>query len=297
MTSPPALDAVFRDALGPEASREEGLTTADLEARWAQGRAAWPGVELDAVAFVQGLATRATPDVPLAEHAADLYLACACANGSPAALAAFERAFGSTIDQSAARVDPSPTFRDELMQVLRQQLFVGPGDKPPKIAEYGGRAPLRSWLRVVAKRAALNLRRGSERSNPSAHSLHDDAAVATDAAPELAYMKALYKDHFEEAIRVAFRGLSSRDRTLLRLHLSERMTLAQLGAVYDVSHSTIARWLTIARDMLVTEMRKALAARLTLTSSEYESVVALVRSQLDVQLVELLQSSSGRIPK
>jgi RNA polymerase sigma-70 factor (ECF subfamily) len=133
--------------------------------------------------------------------------------------------------------------------------------------------------------------RRSERSDEAAH----DAAMAGDAAPELAYMKALYKERFEAATRDALGARPARDRTLLRLHLGERMTLEQLGAAYDVSHATARRWLIAARDALVTEVRRVLTERLGLSPSEYESVAAMVRSQIDVQVVELLRS--GAVPR
>jgi len=283
-----ALDAVFREALGD--AQAAVPPAPELEARWRAARAAWPGVELSAEAFVRRLAELCRPEPPPAEHAPDVYIALACANGDAAALSAFDGMLATVVAQAVGRVDASRSFLDEVAQVLRQKLFVAQGeDAPPKILEYAGRAPLRSWLRVVAKRAALNLRRGVRRDAPEEHA-PGDVAMAAQAAPELAYMKALYKDRFEAATRDALRALPSRERTLLRLHLAERMTLVQLGAVYDVSHATAARWLTAAREKLVAAVRGALMEQLGLSPSEFESMAALVRSHLDVQVVELLQS-------
>src|SRR5512134_2892984 len=60
-------------------------------AAWASGRAAWPDVNVDPVAF--GARLRAIlDDGGLAEvRADDVYLAVACVAGQPAALAAFEQ--------------------------------------------------------------------------------------------------------------------------------------------------------------------------------------------------------------
>jgi RNA polymerase sigma-70 factor (ECF subfamily) len=271
------------------------LSQADVAALWRAARAAWPGVELSEGAFAQRLAQLASPEQPPAEHAAEVYLALACANGDPAALAAFEAAFSGVIAQTVARVDASATFRDEVTQVLRQKLFVALDDEqPPKILQYAGRAPLRSWLRVAAKRTALNLRDTARHDAPAEAGDGTDAAMAGSAAPELAYMKALYKDRFEAATRDALRALVPRQRTLLRLHLGERMTLMQLGAAFDVSHATAKRWLEAARDTLVVAVRRALVGHDALSPSEFESVAALVRSQLDVQVVELLRSVEAK---
>jgi hypothetical protein len=52
---------------------------------------------------------------------------------------------------------------DELRQNVRERLFLGTPDAPPRIASYSGEGDLRHWVRVVAMRAALNLTRGPER--------------------------------------------------------------------------------------------------------------------------------------
>src|SRR5580658_632485 len=62
-----------------------------LAARYEQGRAAWPQVVLAPVDFAAHLGRCAREqDDPVRfldqVHAADLYLACACAQGNPAAL-------------------------------------------------------------------------------------------------------------------------------------------------------------------------------------------------------------------
>jgi len=290
--TPKPLDAIFREALGDAAESREIPAAADLDARLAAGRAAWPDIAVDEARFVRALATHADPELPPHAQMPDVYLACACAAGNPTALAAFDRLCAGDIASAASRVDPSASFRDEVAQLLRHQLFLAFGDRPPKIAEYAGRAPLRSWVRVVAKRIALMLRRSGGREEPS-DSISTDAEMAAGVSPELDYMKRLYKVHFEVSIRHAFAALSPRARTLLRLYVSDRLTLKQLGVVYEVSHATIARWLAAARDDLVTEMRKALSERVALSSGEYESVVALVRSQLDMQLHELLRSQEA----
>jgi hypothetical protein len=70
------------------------------------------------------------------------------------------------------------------------------------------------------------------------------------------------------------------------------MTLAQLGAVYDVSHATAARWLSAAHETLVTTVRRWLTARLPLSPSELDSVAALVRNTVDLRVADLLGSTS-----
>lgn len=93
---------------------------------------------------------------------------------------------------------------------------------------------------------------------------------------------------FETAIERALTRLSVRDRTLLRLHLAERLSIDALGAMYSVSRATAARWLAAARGALAQGVRDDLRARLHIPDSELDSLIAVVRSQLDVSVLRRL---------
>ena len=86
----------------------------------------------------------------------------------------------------------------------------------------------------------------------------------------------------------ALSRLGDRERTLLRLHVGERMSIDHLGAMYRVNRATAARWIAAARESLVEGARGEIRARLRLGESEYQSIIALVRSQLDVSIVRHL---------
>src|SRR5581483_4498624 len=92
----------------------------------------------------------------------DLYLACACARGVPAALAALDRAVLLRVPAFICRVSTDAAFADEVRQQLRERLLVAPPGGAPKIAEYGGAGALHAWVRVAALRTALNLRRNRD---------------------------------------------------------------------------------------------------------------------------------------
>src|SRR5438876_233997 len=125
------------------------------------GRSAWPDLSLDRATFERFLEERVAlgvaPEKTRAQ-AADLYLACACAHGAAGAVERFDRAHLAGLAAVVARVDPSPAFTDEVRQRLRTKLFVAEAGAIPKIAEYTGRGPLLSWVRVAALRTALNLK-------------------------------------------------------------------------------------------------------------------------------------------
>jgi RNA polymerase sigma-70 factor (ECF subfamily) len=268
-----------------------GDVEGELVARFDAGRAAWPDVHVDAPRFAAHVGERTTDALPPLALAADLYLACACAAGSSAAIGAFDRAFRDDVAGVVRRTDPSPSFVDEVMQALNVRLFVKTGDARPAIEQYAGRASLRGWVLTAAKRIALNLRRAK---GDQAHDEIDSGVreLGGVAGPEMALLKARYKAEFEESLRAGLATLSDRDRSLLVLHLVNGLTLSQLAPMYGVSVTTIFRWVSAAREALFEGTRAALTTRLRLSPSEYESILALVRSQLDVSVAQLF---AGRV--
>jgi len=257
---------------------------AELHARLEAGRAAWPAVALAPAAFVRHLAERTVgAALPGLDRAADLYIACACTEGAPLAVDAFHKAFRGDIAGAVARVDASPAFIDDAVQAVSERLFVRADRARPRIADYAGRASLRGWLSAVAKRTALNLRRNKDDQGHEPVS-STASALGASAGPEIALLKARYKVEFEAAIRASMASLPPRDRTLLLLHLVDGLTLPQIAAMQNVSRATVTRWLAAARDALHDGTRRDLVGRLRLSPSEFESIAALVRSQVDVSL-------------
>jgi RNA polymerase sigma-70 factor (ECF subfamily) len=263
------------------------LAAMELERFLAAGKAAWPGLPLDDERFVRHVAERETAEgAPLLDHAGDMYLACACAYGVAGAHAAFEQRYGAVIRRAAARKNSGDAFVEEAAQRLREQLFVA-AEGLPKIAQYRGRSPLQAWLTLAASRAALMLLRGDARRREATGGGGEALAGAGDQ--ELAFLKQRYAPAFSSALAEAFTQLSNTERTLLELHIVGRASIDELGALYKVGRSTAARWIAAARDKLVEGTRSELRRRLGLSDSEYESLAGLVRSQLDVSVVRLLE--------
>jgi len=219
------------------------------------------------------------------QRSGDLYVACACMEGLPGALRAFDRTFRGDVGRAIARTDSSAAFLDELMQVLAMKLFVKTDDGPPAIAEYGGRANLRGWLSTVARRAALNLKRGKA-NRDHAELTSGVKEVGAAAGPDLALLKARYKGEFETSIRAAWAGLPELERSMLLLHLVNKMTLPQLATMHGVSRATVTRRLAAAREALVEATRRDLIERLQVSPSEYESLMVLLQSQLEVSIAQ-----------
>jgi RNA polymerase sigma-70 factor (ECF subfamily) len=280
----------FTAGLPPGVGAPAGDLEAVLGAFHEAGRAAWPTIEVDPSALCRWLAARAAPPaatLPDPALAGDAYLACACAEDAPGALCAFDRAFGPMIGRVLARVDASPSFVEDAAQAVLEKLFAAPPGAQAKIAEYAGRAPLRVWLRAVTVRTALNLRRGRAPAPHDAVDADDERLLAgAGVDPEIRLAKARFKAELEDAVRAAVARLSSRERTLLRLHLVDGLSIDVLGAHHRVGRSTAARWLAAAREALREHTRAELAARLG--PVDLASVAAFVRSQLELSARGLL---------
>jgi RNA polymerase sigma-70 factor (ECF subfamily) len=255
------------------------------------GRAAWPDLVLDFDAFQRSFGRHfASESPPNPAYAQDIYLACACATGVHGAALAFDRTHAGVMAAAVASVDASPAFVDEILQDVRERLLVPKEGRAPKIAEYAGRASLKSWLSAVAVRAAISRRRrmGDRRHDPFTN--EGDRRLASDS-PELACLRNRYKDVFEHAVRSAIERLCAKDRMLLRLNVVDGMSVDKLARAYGVGRSTAARWLASARATLFDQVRSEIRRTVPLTSSELESLGAAIGSQLDVSVGTLLAAT------
>ncbi len=302
MGEPASLSQILLARLEPRRARElapradsieSALRTAD-----AAGRAAWPDVPLDAEAFAAHVAdrVRGRADVEgaiAALHAADLFLACACSLGIPAALAQFERVQLARVPALVRRIDASPAFADEVAQAMREAFLVPARGAGRRIAEYSGRGALSNWVRVVAVRTALRIcaerRRASVPLDGEA-----EGKLPGVVDPELDYLKVRYRRAYEEAVEAALAALPDRDALLLKLHYVDGLNIDRIGALFGMHRSTVARWRTRIRRSLLASTREQLRLHVPLTDSEFESLLALVRSQLVVSIRTALRRPSAQ---
>jgi RNA polymerase sigma-70 factor (ECF subfamily) len=289
MSAPdPALSELFLAACAgpfPAASLAE-----DLASRITLARQAWPALAVDDAAFVRHLARHAgEADLPPVENAAELFLACACAENVAGAAAAFGAAYRPILERAVARVDRGSV--EEGVQIVLVSLLVGEPPDPPRIATYAGRSTLRAWLATVATRATLKLhRRRDDQPHDSVGGLVD-AFVAE--APEIALAKARHGPDLAAAFVAALGALEPRARVLLQLHHARGWSVDRIGAFYRVGRSTAARWVAAARDALLEGAKGRLKAQLDLTTTEMESLVALLRSNVELSLLRMLDDDGA----
>ena len=74
------------------------------------------------------------------------------------------------------------------------------------------------------------------------------------------------------------------------------MNIDEIGALYNVHRSTIARWRAACREALAERTRAILVAELNISTEDLDSLVRLIQSQFDVSLYRLLESSGDAPP-
>jgi len=220
-------------------------------------------------------------------HTADLLLACAAARGITEAVAEVDSRYIRPLPFILGSVGALPVDADTVCSILRAKLLVGEPGQPPRIATYGGRAPLGAWIAIAAQRTAISL----DRREGALQRAHDRAmaeAISPDSNPELRHIKARYKDAVEAAFKDALAELPDRDRALLRLGLVGGLSLEAIAASYNVNASTVSRWLAKVRQGLLDRTLTRLRQRLLLSDPEAASIARLVTSQIDISVVRFL---------
>jgi RNA polymerase sigma-70 factor, ECF subfamily len=296
-----ALSATFlRELAGtkpgePPAAVQPDLTLeADLAVACGRGHAAFRALPLDDLTFVKRLArsikmSGADRKAISALAIEDLFLASACLAGIEGAAAAFNARHGATIRGTIARIVRGAD-NGEVEQQLVAELLVGSAAAPPKIGSYAGKAPLDRWLGVAAQRAALMWLRENRTEARARDGAAAEPAANGNTHPEMAFLKDRYRRDFEQALKDSLARLPERERTLLRLHLVNGVSVEKIGRMFAVSQPTASRWLAAARETLLDDIKATLGSRLGASSQELASLAGMVASRLDLSLSMLLRA-------
>jgi RNA polymerase sigma-70 factor (ECF subfamily) len=256
------------------------------------GRTTWPGVHVCASDFAnhltQHLGVSPEAAAALQAQAGDLYLAVGAARGDATAISIIDRTCIAQVDAALHGMLP-PSEIDDLKQQLRQRLFVGTSGRP-KLLDYAGRGELRAWVRASAVRAAISVLRSQKREHVHRHELWM-AAPEIGLDPTIEHLRPRLQAEFRAAFEAALGSLATRERNLLKHHFLDGLSADELATLYQVHRATAFRWLTRARERLLSQTRQVLAARLSLRRSQLDSIMRLVDSQLEISVVRLFAAA------
>lgn len=259
-----------------------------------KARAARPEIDVDDADFVRHVGTLLAANTDPVQaldglRGDELLVACGCTLGNVAAHRVFEAEYLPEAKRILARAG-HPTDEQEFLQRLRDRLLIRDGDKPSRIAAFSGRGELKNWVRIAAHRLVVD---GYRKGHDPTVSKEADATEAIASAapdPELAALKSTYREGFRAAFETAFARLTPGDRTLLRYRYIDGLEVQQIAAIDGRHRVSISRALSRARDSLLENLRRDLAERLHVGMSEAESMVRLMRSQIDVSISRLLRA-------
>ncbi|MBC7975586.1 MAG: sigma-70 family RNA polymerase sigma factor [Myxococcales bacterium] len=255
---------------------ERTSDSADVRQLYEEARASWPSIELAFETFAARLSAGGRA------HAPDLYLACACAEQHPAALAEFDRMFLRCVRDAVARIDRSHDFVAEVQQILRERLLVGPD---AKIREYRGGGALASWIRTAAVRTALNLRRRTKQETKRGDAVEPFEQLLD---PAIALLRQRHMPEIDAALRRAIAALDPKDRLLLHFYYVDGLTLAKIAALERVGTSTVFRRLNAATQAVLASVKNDLTDKLQLSSQSLDSLLGHVRDDIDLSLSQVL---------
>jgi len=281
---------------------DAGLAAAAIEAAlaqlWTAGRAAWPAIEIDAESFVTFLAKQLPAELATAAglaalHAADLYLVCGFGRGHPVAIEAIEGHCMPAVERALRRMKLSDASILDITQGLYSYLLER--QNAPQAAHslrrgYVGRGELRGWLCTCAVHEAARLQKRERRNlDLDLDQAPDVVLSGLGRSPEQAALTGELRQIFEASFRQAIATLTPRERNLLRYHFLSGLSIDQIGAIYRVHRATAARWVAEARARLASRTRKHFLASTPMREKSYAEIIGLVRSQLALNLANLLQ--------
>lgn len=243
---------------------------------------------VDPAAFAAHVERCGVSETGLAQHAADVYLACACAAANPAAIAVLERREMARIPSFLHQYDPRPEFADEVLQQVRCKLLLG---EPPRISQYSATGPLGAWIRMAAIRLALDAIRGRKPEQKAGDELADimDGAVS----PELDAMRSRFQPLFQEALRKAIAAIPSDDRMILWLYFGKDLSIDEISGMVGVHRATVARRISRTGDKLLQDVRRELVDTQGVAPSEFDSMCRMVGYDLVITMRALRDSGDA----
>jgi RNA polymerase sigma-70 factor (ECF subfamily) len=219
-------------------------------------------------------------------HAADLYLAAACAAQVPAAQVAFDREYVRLVPMFISSLGIPPQLVDDVCQGVRVRVLSG---SRPRIETYAAHGSLQAWLRLVATRAALDMSIAEGRRKQTSDEEALGALVDTGDDPELRTVKERYQPVLQKALEDSLAALDAKQKTLLRMHVVDGLGIDALALVYRVHRATVARWLIAIRRQVFEEVKRQLALELRLATTSFHSLFEAVRGELRISLNRVLK--------
>lgn len=283
-----AAQRAFFTGIGSTALKGDSMLISALGQVLERAQRKWPTVQLPDEVFFERLGERVRDSSGVVGllnrlRTSDLYAAWAAARGDEAAMAAIIDHARPTLAEALAPMRLAAHEQDELLQRLRERVFVG---TTPRIGTYSGTGSISTWLSAAVVRLAVD----SKRAEKPQDELDDELAnsVADGSDVELSVIRKQFQGEFRVAFQEAFRELTLDERNLVRLTFIDRLSIDALAAMTGLHRSTVARRISGLRDELAKGTRRRLQERFKLTGSDMNSLMRVVVTAFDASLSSLL---------
>jgi RNA polymerase sigma-70 factor (ECF subfamily) len=297
------LAPMFAQA-APPGTRAAFLAHPSLEAAlrrlFEAGQASWPQIRILPEQFVVFLARQLPPEVAEPREfavlrAKDLYITCALGLRDRSAQVIFQAEYMPRVRRALLGLKTPESVIADIQQNLYGRLLERQ-DAEVKRWGYCGRGELVSWLCTCAIREA-GLRHKLAQRELALEQATQEILGTLDKTPESMTLNGNLKEAFQAAFQEAVASLTSRERNLLRYHFLVEMSIDQIGGIYQVHRATAARWISRAQERLIAKTRENFIARTKLSPDSLPQIMALIQSQLSMNLGQALKSTADSDPR
>lgn len=214
-------------------------------------------------------------------HAADLALACACADGDPAAWEHVMTHIRPSLYGAARAMTRDETAARDLTDSMWADLYGLKGGEPSAgerstrrslFVSFQGRSKLSTWLRAVLAQRHVDAIREADRTVP----LPDDHGAGISSSRPIGASsgddpdphRSRYLAVFEQALTTSLQSLAAGARLRLAYYYVQGLTLAEIGRLVDESEATVSRKLAKARREVRADVERILSREHRLTEAE-----------------------------
>lgn len=203
-------------------------------------KAQWPDILLPDVMFVRYIAEKLPPNKPpqpalLGLCSGDIYLACACLHGNDQGFTCLEKYVFTKIPSFIKDIDASSSFSDDVAQILRMKLLIPGHEGPAKIGMYDGRTPLKNWIRVAARRVAIDLHRQIRGRPSELLDALDSYVVKPRRLLEDELDRTQFRGILHQSLAAGIGALSDEQINLLRLYYVKDRSLEEIAVVFRLN--------------------------------------------------------------
>jgi RNA polymerase sigma-70 factor len=198
----------------------------------------------------------------------DLALACACAEGQVTAWAFFVECFRPAL-RSAARAIAGDAVGFELADGIYAELYgldERDGRRRSLFDYFHGRSRLATWLRAVIAQRHVDRVRQAKRFEPLDEA--EDPRAASPPPPGTEPDRIRFARITQAALARAIVALAAGDRLRLACYYIQKLTLAQIGRMFDEHEATVSRKLDRLRRGLKAEVERTLRDDLQLDEGQ-----------------------------